>query len=212
MKAEHRKELRTNYLADHVGRLLHNLKAKPSTTTTIFWAAVVLVIGGIIGWRYISKSNLEDTSHQWVQLDEAASLEQLRDLAQASKGTPAGRAVRFQIARVLLSRGLGRFASPTTRDDARNEVEEAGKQYAELADEAKDTPLLAQEALTGAAKARESLGDLEGARTYYQRLVEKYKDSAAGKAAKERLDKIDQGDQVGKFYGTLDQLAGAKGR
>ena len=49
MKAEHRKELQTNALADHLGRFIQNLKSKPSAATVYVAGGVVLVVVIILG-------------------------------------------------------------------------------------------------------------------------------------------------------------------
>ena len=42
MKAEHRKELQTNVLADSIGRFWLSLKAAPSSTTIAVWVFILL--------------------------------------------------------------------------------------------------------------------------------------------------------------------------
>jgi tetratricopeptide (TPR) repeat protein len=78
------------------------------------------------------------------------------------------------------------FNSSRAADDLRK----ADELYQKLADESSDRPLLEQEALLGAGRASESLGDFDRARKLYTRLVEKYPDSARGQTAQKRLAQL----------------------
>jgi tetratricopeptide (TPR) repeat protein len=207
MKAEHRKELQTNTLADHLGRLLQNLRAKRLPGSLTIWVFIVLALALVVGWRIYSKLSFERHSEEWLKLDQASTLDDLKRLAEQNAGSVPTRIVRFQLARVQLRQGMEYFCSASRHEDAVKDLESAGKLYAELAEESKDNPILAQEAMLGVAKARESLGDLSGAREWYQKLAEKYPDSVNGKQAAERLKKLDEdGQQMEAFYKKLDSL------
>ena len=52
MKAEHRKELQTNALADRLGRLLQGVQSKPSSGVVLFGGLIVLAVAILLGWRY----------------------------------------------------------------------------------------------------------------------------------------------------------------
>jgi hypothetical protein len=82
-----------------------------------------------------------------------------------------------------------------------------------------DAPLLAQEAMMGAAKAEETLigvpkednpsefrGTLERAIELYQKLAETYPDSFQGKAAAKRVKELqEKGPQIQAFYVELNK-------
>ena len=78
MKAEHRKELQTNTLADHIGRWIQGLrqgmKATPTPSTLVVMIFVFLALVVFVGWRYYSSSEQRKRSHLWLELDEARSL------------------------------------------------------------------------------------------------------------------------------------------
>ncbi len=97
------------------------------------------------------------------------------------------RAARFQKARVELREGLRSICSADQRPKAIEDVEQARQGFVELAAECKDSPLLQQEALLGAAQAEESLigvptkddpaksrGSLERAVDLYRQIVKAY--------------------------------------
>jgi hypothetical protein len=216
MKAEHRKELHTNLLADRLGRLLQSLregtwwKVHPSTKAWIITAAVVAVVALVVGWRFYSSSAKKSTSAEWAQIDDATSLVDLEKIAELEPKGTATRAARFQIARIYLRRGMEHFVSmtPNARQDALSDLEKAAGHYAALADQAKDTPLLEQEALLGVAKAKEALNELDAAREAYQKLASKYAQSVNGKEAARRLEKLEKEKaQLAAFYNKLDDLA-----
>jgi tetratricopeptide (TPR) repeat protein len=210
MKAEHRKELQTNVLADRVGRLLQGIKSRPSPTAITIGILFGLAILIGIGWWVYRQYSHEKQSNAWVQIDEADSVRQLQDIADEKKGGMPNRIVRFDLARAKLRHGLMYYYAVAERDDALTEIEEAAELYAALADESKDIPILVQEALLGMGKARESLDDLDSAREAYQKLVDRYKDSAAGEEAAKRLKALDDSQAV-KLSTELKELGGKKG-
>jgi hypothetical protein len=217
MKAEHRKELQTNLLADKLGRLMQSLregtwKVHPSTKAWIITAAVVAVVALLIGWRFYSSSVTKSASAEWIRIDDAASLADLEKIVEQDPTGKASRAVRFQMARIFLRRGMEHFVStaPNARADALGDLNKAAEQYSTLADQVKDTPLLEQEALMGVAKVKEALNELDAARDAYQKLASKYPQSVNGKEAAKRLSKLENEKDkvlVAAFYKKLDELA-----
>src|SRR5262245_62095660 len=96
MKAEHRKELHTNLLADRMGKLLQSVKAGPTSNSWVIWLGLGLVVLTVFVWRVYSSRSLESRSDLWVKIDEALHDEtgmqaKLGDLAAANKRSTAGR-------------------------------------------------------------------------------------------------------------------------
>ena len=63
MKAEHRKELQTNALADRMGRFFQRMKARPRKKSVFLWFVVILVVvvaGGYL-WVRSKKSSAHTT-------------------------------------------------------------------------------------------------------------------------------------------------------
>src|SRR5262249_16646099 len=205
MKAEHRKELHTNALAQQITRLVEGAKSKPSSRTLIILGVIALVVILIVGWRYFSNKNRDTLSNQWRQLYDAASPQAIDEIADQAKGTDPGLVAELRIARIALREGLNDLGSPAKNAAAAKKVEEAGKKYEQLAQQTKRLlPVQIQEALLNAGKARESLGDLDGALANYEKLASTYPQSDAGKLADERAKKIkDQRAKLQDFYKDL---------
>jgi hypothetical protein len=123
------------------------------------------------------------------------------------------------MARLMLKQGLDTLGSDQRRAEAIDNIENAKTAYEEAIPQCSDAPLLAQEAMMGAAKAEESLmgipkadspgemrGTLERALELYQKLADTYPDSFQGKAASQRAQELrDKGADIQKFYTELNQ-------
>src|SRR5262249_5781223 len=71
MKAQHRRELHTNLLADRMGRLVRNVQSAPKSTSIILWSFVVLAAGTFIIWEYAARSSQGSRSALWARVDIA---------------------------------------------------------------------------------------------------------------------------------------------
>jgi hypothetical protein len=223
MKAEHRKELQTNYLADRMGRLVQGMRAGPqSTGSTVAWVLVSLTIGTVVVW-YVAAMN-SNRSPLWVKFEEESNQRNLAALSKLADNNPAtlpARASRFQLARISLQEGLANLYS-SQRDLAIKQVKNAMGWYADLSKECADDPILGPEALMGAAKAEEALvgipvgddpakseGNLETALGYYRKITKDYPKSFLAKAAQTRIDSLDTEKNradAEKFYEEMRKL------
>jgi hypothetical protein len=221
MKAEHRKELQTNFLADRMGRLMQGMKAGPQASgSMVIWVLAALTIGTIVAW-YVAGMN-SNRSPLWVRFEKDSAdrdLEGLRSLANTNPGTLPARAARFQRARISLQEGLANLYSGQ-REAAVSQVKQSRQLYTDLAQECTDDPILAPQALMGAAKAEEalagipngddsgeSLGSIDKALEYYHRLAKDYPNSFLAKAAQERIDNLEKSrDDADKFYLEMRKL------
>src|SRR5260370_12442992 len=154
MKAEHRKELQTNYLADRMGRLVQGMRAGPqSTSSMVAWVFVSLTIGTVVVW-YVASGN-SNRSPLWVKFDEDSNQHNMAGLINLAGKNPAtlpARASRFQVARINLQEGLASLYS-IQHDSAVLQVERARKLYTDLVRECTDDPMLPHQALIAGAKA-----------------------------------------------------------
>lgn len=192
MKAEHRKELQTNVLADKLGRVLQNMRAGPSRGTAVLLVVAVLaVVLGLI-WYYFWKSKEESTSRLWVRWNGITTPQELQNFADDKdiQGTPQSRLARFELARQKLLEGTRKLGSSIDRDPAITSIREAGKLYEELADQVTDNPLMQQQAMLGAAKAQEALSEWAKAKEAYKRLQDKYPNSTLGEYAQDQLKRL----------------------
>jgi uncharacterized protein HemX len=209
MKAEHRKELHTNALADHLGKFVEGLKAGPKASTVALWVVGILAVGVFIAWRYHAATSAATDSALWVQLDGANGVEAYQALAKDNRDTKPARVARLQEARALYQQGIQELGY--NADRARQKLEEAGTLYDQLAQECKDEPLLAQEALLGAARAAESCGKLDKALELNQKLAAETPRTFLVEAAEKRLEAL-KSKSVEAFYQDFDKRASLKAK
>jgi tetratricopeptide (TPR) repeat protein len=192
MKAEHRKELQTNVLADRLGKAIQGIKEGPSRGTMLLVGAAALVgLLAFVWWYFWSTSQAADSA-RWAQWDGLTTPAALESFAQnkENQGTPQGRVARFQLARLSLQTGLRELGS--ARAAALENLHKAAQRYEELANETTDSPLLLQEALLGAGKANESLGDVEKAKRFYQKLANDHPNTPFAKDARAQLERLEK--------------------
>jgi hypothetical protein len=212
MKAEHRKELRTNVLYERLTHLWQDLKAGPNTSTIVICLVILLVAIGIIAWRLVHDSDLRWRSAAWVKDYNATKIDDFEDVAKDYKGTPAAMAARFAEARAKLRQGLDKLAAGDSkeRDGAATKVEDAGKLYEQLAREtdAKTYPFLVQEALMGVAKARESQGQLDDALGFYRKLADSKPETDLTRQAQQSINDLNDPatrEKIRTFYDELQK-------
>jgi tetratricopeptide (TPR) repeat protein len=224
MKAEHRKELATNALADKLGHLVTNIKQGVSRSTVYVLGAVALVIVLFLIWRYFHLASQERNANLWLtwdQLTAPAEFDRLADqnkgasrdqLAlkrleefvgeQKNKGTSQGRLAQFDIGRLALYQGLKDLGG-FNRSSAIERLKLAASTYEKLITDARDIPVLHQEALLNAGKANEALGDLGKAKGYYEQLKKDYpKIEPVVALADKELKRLEDDSKDG----TLDRL------
>jgi hypothetical protein len=191
MKAEHRKELETNVLAQHLGRAVESLKQGPSRTTLIYVGVIVAIILIIVLFRYFMHSSESTTSERWRDLDQAIFPEQYSSFLEGDlKDTPQGRQARFKEAATKLDQGM---LDPKDAEHQKM-ISDATDLYVDLTKSVSREPLLHQEALMGAARGYEAMGDIENARTWYQRLASDHPKSALAEKAKKCIERLDDKD------------------
>jgi hypothetical protein len=199
MKAEKRKELHTNALADSINRFVARLKEKPGQTSYMIWGIVILVAGTAIAGYYFFQQRKKANSARWEQLAEAgADAESLNRIIKNNKDTPAGRDARLQLARLQWAGGQSGLLDDKKTDDksgsdATTKLTEAAKSFEELAGEyASDAPIIAQECYLSAGKIHVSLGNYDQGLKLYRELAKKYPKSEFGKQAGTLADDLEK--------------------
>lgn len=216
MKAEQRKKLERNELADRLSRWWQGSDGGKSSS--VLWLSVgvaVLVLILIVAWRYYREAAAKNRAAAWKQLELAASATDLEAIMEAHRGTAVGRMAKTQLARLLLNEGLNQLGSDLQRSKAIENVERARDLYRELAEDARDDDLIRREALLAAGKAEESLvgvsgsagatrGSLDTALEWYEKAASQFPDSPEGRAAAERAKAIRENrDKIKLFYEEL---------
>jgi hypothetical protein len=192
MKAEHRKELETNTLADRMGVVMQRVKSGQRRTAFIYVViALAVVVGLFVLYRWWTRSRLEN-SDQWVRIYDGSHMP-LRDLALNHPDTPQGKVARFQIAWMTYEQGIKVLG--VDPKDAILSFTHVKIEYDKLASDCKGDEIFEPQALLGRAVAAETLAiqttkNLEEAQTFYQEVVEKYGKSAQGAFAQARLDQL----------------------
>jgi tetratricopeptide (TPR) repeat protein len=209
MKAEHRKELETNVLADRLGRLVEGVKEGPSPTIWLVLGGVALAVLLVFVWRYFTHEAEAKSAERWVTLDGLTTAADLEEFInnKDNLGTPQLRSAQFEFARLTLVEGLRQLGQPLRRAMAIAQLKKAAATYEQLTEDSRDTPLLQEEALIGAARANESLGELTKARTYYERLVAEHGTSVLARDAKAALTRLGDEKNAADLKALADLLA-----
>lgn len=203
MKAERRKELQTNTLADSLGRLSQRMKTRPRRSLLVI-LLVILVGGG--GWVFNQwrKGTAAENSELWSKLDDGQK-KYIDDLKSNYPTQNVGKAARFQFAWLAFwSQGVKLMGGDSKL--AYRNLNIAKRVYTDLMEECKDDPVWEPEALYHLAVIEETLAaydrdHLKEAQKLYAGLANhpKYQDSAYGQMARERAKLLERDSREGKY-------------
>ena len=223
MKAEERKHLKENDLAERLGRIWGAV-ASGSTTNTIIWGVILVGLAVAIGWRYYANSTYQARSEEWTAVERAGSAADLEKIINDHPGTVVARIAKLHLNRYQMDRALGHIAGSVSdeRLKAANSLEEIRNSYLELSKSISNEPELIQESLMQAAKADEVLSaipkadnakepreSLDTAQKAYEELAKRYPESYLGKQAAQRAQEIDDHKtQIRFFYDSLMEMHG----
>jgi hypothetical protein len=214
MKAEHRKELETNTLAEGMGHLVQRIKERPRRNT--FGYVLVGVAAGIVlilALRY-SHMSRQDAADRWAALEDGRK-QRLEELIRSAPDSNAGKAARLERSWINFwedgMRALGR--NPKL---AFMQLDKAFKDYEEAAKLCEGDPTFEPEALYAMAvieetRAIEDRKHLDSARDMYEKLATKYDSSAFGKMAGERVATLKDDKkrtELVQFYQNLSSQLG----
>ncbi len=207
MKAEQRKELETNTLADKMGVAMQKAKAA-SRRAVLLYAGLGLACLVVVffAYRYFDTQKAE-ASETWVELHDGQ-----RGLLEkvATKENAAGKAARLQIAWFLYwEQGIKLLGH--NQEAGLKALEAAAVEYKEIQKLCADDPIFEPQAMLGQAVAEECLTVkdatyLEKAKRSYEEIQKKYEKSAEARFAKERLDEIKKGNHVADTYVRLQDV------
>jgi hypothetical protein len=213
MKAEHRKELQTNLLADRMGRLIQNVKTRPSRRAVLYVILVLaVVVAGVIIWMIRSGDDTRQRD-QWMAVEQATSDEKLLEVAKEFPKTQQGKSARMMLNWInLWEGGIKPALSDPKRAEAR--IKDCRAKYVELADDCKEDPILGSEAMYGVAICEEALacfakpadlgGQLDTAREKFKEVVDKFPKTGFGDLADKRFNELEpksaSRDRITRFY------------
>lgn len=187
MKTERRHELQTNQLADWMGHRFESLV--PHTKTIL--AAVILATAVLIVAMVVMSDRRAANASAWTEFQVAygsRDSEALADVAKMHEGSEIALWAKLAQADVRLSHGVAALYS--NPDDATSALADARKAYLEVVNGSGSLPEMHQQALFGLAQTHEASSNLEGAKEYYQKVVDKFPDSGVGKESASRLEAL----------------------
>jgi hypothetical protein len=218
MKAEHRKELETNILADKMGRLITGAKQGPSRGLVFYLLiglGVAVVAFLIYRWMVTSSTR---ASELWLGLEDG-DREVMAALRKTGGADNPGKVALFDAAwEQLWIGGIKRMGvNPTL---ALESIKNAEAMYTDLAKVCENDPVFHPEALYGLAIIEETrLVEKPNRDAGVALVIEKYnavskanKESAFAKSARERVDQLEDENksrEILRFYMELeDKLKG----
>jgi hypothetical protein len=199
MKAEHRKELQTNKLADVLGRTVRKVRSR-SGIPWLKIGLVALVVGGAFLAYWLWNNKKKANSELWVDVESGTIASLLKLADKEHKDTNQGKVARFEIAYELLwNRGIKMLGVSSI--SAKASIEQGIDLYETLAKELKESgregdPVLLPEALYSIAVGYEALAAfdekaLEEALKSYQELAKgDHAKSAYGQMAQKRAAQL----------------------
>ncbi len=208
MKAEHRKELETNALADRVGRVMQGMKQKPQKRTMLWVVLAGVVI--IVVWLFFRKAEVQrvDNAERWAKFEDGHQ-QLLTSLIQQDPGTNAAKAAEFELYYSEL-RTMLRYLATNPKDALKN-LDSLDEVYAKLAEQSRDDKVLLPEALYARAVIAETRlikpeENWQAALDAYKVVADNHKDTALGKLRKKRVEVLSdkqKRDEVLKVYQDL---------
>jgi len=200
MKTERRHELQTNALADWLGDQVERLR--PYTRLAVGVLIAIVVAIGL--YSYLSTQSVYRTEQGWQRyfaaidaLRQKGDASELTQLAEASEfaNTAPGYWAQLSLGDFHLNEGISQLFSD--RAAATNSLRAAVDNYSRVTDQ-RQQPMLAERAILGAARAYESLNELEKARVAYEALATKGTGPFATEA-QQRLRDLGQ-EPTKRFY------------
>jgi hypothetical protein len=210
MKAEHRKELETNILADKVGKLITGAKEGPSRGFVFYLTAgLAAVVVAFLLYRWWVVGG-DANARLWLAIEDGD-----RDrIAAVYKLGPTdfpGKVAAFQFAwEDLWFFGLKRLGE--NPKEARKAIAEAEERYVTLAKACQGDPVFQPEALYGLAviaetNAIDDRNNLVDALDKYKAVVKANKESAFAVLAQQRVNDLEDDEKnraIQRFYHDLE--------
>jgi hypothetical protein len=177
MKAEERHRLHTNLLRSQMDKLWEGTK----TSGGMVWGLLLVVVAVVIVYWWLTTNNARRISDQWASYWESrippgrldfTPKSDLTKWADAYKGSTADVAARLTLADSLYEKGYVTLFSKSPKE-AQKLFEDAAGVYESLS---KMTPSrdVGLRCLVGAARCRESLGEVDAAKESYKQAITRY--------------------------------------
>lgn len=203
MKAEERKELETNTLADKMGKVVQTVKAGPNKSA-IFWVILVAIAAlGVFLYMRNRDRQRNEQAKGWFYLGLARNTSSggraqlLGETQRVAKG-PAKDAAAISAAWLMLYNDSALMARELSRQPLELFLKLAahGRQFEDIREKMKDQPLMAAEALyhlASVTEARSMLDHIKGiklADATWEEIDPGKQKGALLDAAKERYEEL----------------------
>jgi hypothetical protein len=199
MDGDRRHELEENDLAESTVAIVDRVRPHLRTIALAVGAAAV----GLAAWTVVSSQQAASRGQSWdacmVALSEG-NPERLTDVIRRYPGSPAAQWSQLMMADAAIGEGTQLLF--IDRERARQRLDSAVGIYGGLLAE-RPRGLIAERAVFGLAKARESLGQLEEARRGYEAVVAEYPESAVRGIAENRIAALSR-ESTRQWYDWFD--------
>lgn len=199
MKTAERKDLQTNTLKQYGTDLLHGGKRVPY----LIWVLPLMVLVVWVVYMFWTNIAASRISNVWAAFWAVRDGRNDEFAQERLRGTVAFRAWQFDRADRLYQRGYDDlFLRPT---EGVKTLKEASGLYEELSQASDVAPLMALQALSGAGRCEECLGEIDRARFFYQAMIDRFGKGGNWTThpliedAKERLIQLGQNDSRRAF-------------
>ena len=199
MDGDRRHELEENDLAESTIQLVDRIRPHLRT--------IALAVGGMVAalaaWTVVSSQQAASQSQSWDACMAALSEgnpERLTDVIRRYPGSAAAQWSQLMMADGAIAEGTQLLFAD--RERARQRLDSAIGIYTGLLAE-RPRSLIAERAVFGLAKARESLGQLEEARRGYETIVAEYPESAVRGIAENRIAALSR-ESTRQWYDWFD--------
>ena len=193
MKSKRRHELQTNELADTLGQWIERVRPH----MTLIMLLVVGLLAILAAWYYMIYRGESARAAAWRSYMDAGAdpqanaVSELSAVADRYSDTVAGLWAAQTAADLEAAQGVRLLFQD--RAKAETSLNAAEGTYRDILDNklVATSPMLERRAHLGLAETLEALGQLDEAKKHYQVVVDAEKDSALGRAAQQRLARLD---------------------
>ncbi len=172
-------------------------KIAPHTNKIVL--AVILATIGVVAYQVMARSEAAKVSDAWSRYFACQSADDFQNVAEDHVGSPVEGWARLQAARSFVAQGVQ--ASMTNRKLSDENLENGKAQLEKLLNSATTPDEVRELALSQMAVCLETLcdGDVKPATDAYQKLLDKYPETAVAPWARHRLEELKK-PATGEFY------------
>jgi tetratricopeptide (TPR) repeat protein len=188
MKADHRHELQTNELAAWLENTSDRIKPYARAIVGVC-VAIAIIIAVYAYVSALERRGSAAASEQLIAAIQYGSPTEFQTLIDQHRGTQPAALARLLLAERLLDQGADSLF--TDKSSARENLLKASDAFQSAEQEVQD-PMLRAWALYGVGRAHEAMGDLDRARSDYEKVIKQFSDSSLADPARSHLARLNQ--------------------